>query len=145
MLANQNLRLFDAYPGNSDFFMGVCNYLNTKPSSTTNVKFNDGDTHLIAHDSLSGCNAFIFQSYIPPYGQRLYELELAINGVISRNPDSVTVIIPFHFGSRGERRTQPGEAINLNVVVSKFDQKVDKVVTVDAIQNLLEHCMIILR
>ena len=131
-MANKDLKLFDAYPGKSDFFIGVCNYLMTEPSLIATKKFSDQATHVTVDESLSGCNAFIFQSYIPPIGERLYELELAINGVRSRGPDSIAVVLPFHFGSRGERRTRPGEAINLNIVVRKFEDKVNRVITADA-------------
>lgn len=122
---NNNIRIFDA-SDTGTLSQDVCNILGVEPGKTTCSKFRDQDTDIHIGESVRGRDIYVFQYYIPPIGERLYELNLILNGLIGGGyPERATVVFPFAFGSRGDRRTKPRQPIN-SVVVAQ-DLKVRNV------------------
>jgi ribose-phosphate pyrophosphokinase len=107
------LMVFDASPeGYQEFSRKVCKYLNIRLAQCKIEKFKDGDTNIVIDESVRGADVFVFQSYVPPIGERKYELELLLDALImGGGANRVHVIMPFLFGSRGERRTRSRQPI----------------------------------
>lgn len=90
----------------------VCTLLDKDLSKVKVEKFADGETDVDIQESVRGQNVYVFQSYIPPLGERLYELRLFISAAKrGGNAKRVRVIMPHLFGCRGERRVRPRQAI----------------------------------
>lgn len=107
------LIVFDASPEEyQEFSKNVCKYLNITLSKCKVEKFKDGETNIVIEESVRGADVFVFQSYIPPIGERKYELELLLDAIVhGGGANRVHVVLPFLFGSRGERRTRARQPI----------------------------------
>jgi len=127
------LAIFDISPSvGRSFAQNVCNILGV-PLQQINVdKFRDGETDIKITESVRGKDVYVFQSYIPPLGERLYELQNFLDAVTSGGSASrVTVVFPYTFGSRGERRTKARQPIPTLVVARALKENgAKKVLTV---------------
>jgi ribose-phosphate pyrophosphokinase len=97
---------------NTKFSRNVCEILGMNPSAVKIDEFKDGERDPVIPDSVRKKKIFVFQSYIKPYGERKYELELFLDavGMGGGNKEGVIVVWPYAFGSRGERRTRSRKA-----------------------------------
>jgi ribose-phosphate pyrophosphokinase len=128
------LMVFDASPEEHQIFSKkVCKYLNINLAPCKVEKFKDGDTNIIIDESVRGADVFVFQSYVPPIGERKYELELLLDAILhGGGANRVHVILPFLFGSRGERRTRARQPIPALVFgKSMRGRGVQGIVTID--------------
>ena len=112
-----NLKIFDAGKNNG-LSKKICEILGVKLGNAKKIMFKDGDLSWEIKDNVRGKDVFVFQSYFGKKGQRLYELELLMNGLKSGACKRLRVVMPFAFGSRAERRTKSKEPIN-SVVIAK--------------------------
>jgi ribose-phosphate pyrophosphokinase len=128
------LVVFDASPEeHQDFTKNVCKFLNINLSPCKIEKFKDGETNIVIDESVRGADVFVFQSYIPPIGERKYELELLLDAIIHGGGASrVHVVFPFLFGSRGERRTRARQPVpTLVIAKSMRGRGVQGIITMD--------------
>ncbi len=80
----------------------VARLLNTSPHSTEVIKLKDGETSIKIKENVKEKDAYIFQSYTPPIGERFYELLNAISA--ARTAKNITIVMPYCFGMRGEKQ-----------------------------------------
>ncbi|MBU2497200.1 MAG: ribose-phosphate diphosphokinase [Nanoarchaeota archaeon] len=95
----------------------VCKILKEIKGELNIEKFADGDREALIKDSSRGRDIYVFQSYVEPIGERLYELALFLDaskkgGHVQR----ANVVMPFLFGSRGERRVRARQSVQALVV-----------------------------
>jgi len=101
------------------FSSKIAKLVGVEPHSTEVAKFKDGETNIKIAQSVRGRDVYIFQSYVPPIGERLYELLNGISATQSGGDASrITTVMPYCFGMRGERATGPRESTQA-VVVAK--------------------------
>lgn len=127
---DRNIRIFDA-SDTSNLSKQVCNLIGIKPGRSTCAKFRDKDTDTDIGESVRGKDIYVFQYYVPPIGERLYELDLILNGLIGGGyPERSTVVLPFAFGSRADRRTKPRQPINSVVIAQNLKARnVNRILT----------------
>ena len=113
------LKIFDAGQKN-ELSKKVCKILRIKPSNAERIKFKDGDLSWNINENVRGTDVFVFQSYYGHKGQRLYELDLLLNGLKSGACKRLRVVMPFAFGSRAERKTKPKQPINSVVIAQNL-------------------------
>lgn len=127
------LAIFDISPIEcQEFSNNVCRILQTSLRKCKVEKFKDGDTDINIEESVRGTDIFVLQSYVPPQGERLYELSLFLDAVNAGGSASRTnVVFPYTFGSRGERRTRARQPVPTIAVAKKLKSYcVDTVITV---------------
>lgn len=134
------LVIFDVSPqDNRNFSRNVCEILGTNLGDCEVIKFKDKDTDIRVNNSVRGKDVFVFQSYTPPIGERKYELELFLDAVGPGGwAQRVTVVMPFLFGSRGERRTRARQAIPAGIVAKDLMNQSAGVLTVDVHAKAIE-------
>ena len=127
------LALFDISPPEARYFaQNVVKILGTNLEHVDVKKFADGETDIDIKNSVRGKDVFVFQSYVPPLGERMYELENFLDAVkMGGSASRVNVVLPYLFGSRGERRTRPRQSVP-TIVAAKdlYSHGAQKVVTV---------------
>jgi len=122
-LAFSKLRIFDISPSHKEFSQNVCKILGVQLGNVEVGKFRDGDTDLNINESVRGNDIFVFQSYVPPIGERLYELNQFIDAAHSGGyAKRVVAVLPFLFGSRGERRTRARQSVPALVVARNLKE-----------------------
>ncbi len=128
--------LFDISPGvekdEYSFASNVAHILGRDLEPVQVTKFRDSETDIHIRNSVRGRDVFVFQSYIPPVGERLHELYNFLDAVTDGgNAGRVTAVLPHLFGSRGERQTRPRQSTPTKVVARNLSANgADKVVTV---------------
>lgn len=128
-----SLALFDVSPPEAhSFAYNVGQVLCNQLKNVEVRKFADGETDIDIPRSVRGKDVYVFQSYIPPLGERLYELENFLDAVtMGGSARRVTVVLPYLFGSRGERRTKPRQSVPTLVVAKNLhNHGASRVVTV---------------
>lgn len=125
------IAIVDVSPDNA-FSQHVAKLVDVPPHQTLVDKFKDGETNIRIAESVRGRDVYIFQSYTPPIGERLYELLNGISATQSGgDANRVTVVMPYCFGMRGERPTGPRQSTQAVVVArTLYAMGVDKVITV---------------
>ena len=127
------LAIFDVSPpGYTEFSNNVCKILRTFLKDLEVKKFKDGDTDLLIKESVRGKDVYVFQSYVGPIGERLYELENFLDAVkAGGSARRITVVLPFAFGGRGERRTRARQPVPTVVIAKNLHANgADQVLTV---------------
>jgi ribose-phosphate pyrophosphokinase len=141
MSAYGQIAIVDVSP-DKEFSTNVAKLLNLEPHNTQVDKFKDSETNIRIEQSVRGKDVYIFQSYIPPIGERLYELHNAVSATQSGGEASrVTAVMPYCFGMRGERATGARQSTQAVVVARQlYAMGVDKVITVglhsEAVQSI---------
>ena len=127
------LAIFDVSPpGYCSFSNNVCKILRTFPKELELKKFKDGDTDIQIKESVRGKDVYVFQSYVGPLGERLYELNNFLDAVkAGGSARRVTVVMPCAFGARGERRTRARQPVPTIVIAKMLKANgADQVLTV---------------
>lgn len=127
------LAVFDVSPIDcQDFSKNVCKILDIKHGSCEVEKFKDGETDLDIADSVRGKNVFVFQSYIPPIGERKYELEQFLDAAgVGGCANRVNVVMPYLFGQRGDRQTRARQPVPAGIVAKDLMNQAQSVLCVD--------------
>jgi ribose-phosphate pyrophosphokinase len=135
-MRESDLSIYDLSPRdkkyNTRFSRNVCEIIDVMPKKIRVEKFRDGDTDIVINDSVRDQEIFVFQNYIEPIGERKYELELFLDAVTfgGNNRGHITVVLPYAFGSRGERRTRSRQASQSLVFAKSLKTfKVDTLLT----------------
>ena len=132
------LEVFDISPENtSNFGKRVCDILSSKGmiekiSESEVTKFKDTETDIHISKSVRGKDIYVFQSYVPPLGERLHELYYFLDDVSNAGAKRVNVVLPFLFGSRGERRARARQPVPSLVIAKNLQiNGANNVITVD--------------
>src|SRR3989344_3386311 len=90
-------------------------------------KFADSETKIEIKKHIRGHDAYIFQSHMPPVGERIYELLHMTNACKNGKSERITAVLPYCFGQRGERPTRARESVAAAVVAKALKAEgVDK-------------------
>ncbi|MEK6857430.1 MAG: ribose-phosphate diphosphokinase [Nanoarchaeota archaeon] len=137
-MTENDLEVFDISPESaSEFGNRVCEILIQKKlidkKSECNItKFKDTETDITIPKSVRGKDIYVFQSYTAPLGERLHELYYFLDVVSSAGAKRVNVVLPFLFGSRGERRTRARQPVPSIVIAKNLQSNgANNVITVD--------------
>lgn len=118
------IAIVDVSPENArPFSKNIATLLGVKPHPLDCSKFGDGETNILIGESIRGKDVYIFQSYQPEIGERLYELQMAISAAKSGGgARRITAVLPYCFGMRGERQTKPRQSVPLEVVIKSLSR-----------------------
>ena len=128
-----DLIIFDVSPKeHQGFSKKVCEILGVKLGDCEVKKFKDGESDIEINDSVRGKNVFVFQSYVPPIGERKYELELFMDAAgVGGCANRINVVMPYLFGQRGERQTRARQPVPAGVVAKDLMGQASSVLTID--------------
>ncbi len=105
---------------NTDFAQKIATYLNIRLCKTERLDFRDSDlkVRIAEEESVRGKDVYLVTTIEPPFSQRLQELIVWIDALISGAAERVTLVLPFLFGSRQDRKTKRGEPINVRAYIN---------------------------
>lgn len=127
------LAIFDVSPKeHQEFSKNVCKLLDINLGNCEVKKFDDGETDIDIVDSVRGKNVFVFQSYIPPIGERKYELEQFMDAAGAGGcANRINVVMPYLFGQRGDRQTRARQPVPAGIVAKDLQNQAASVLCVD--------------
>jgi ribose-phosphate pyrophosphokinase len=107
---------------NKKFARSIGNYLGKPLVTTDRTSFKDTDLKLRIGDkeTVRGKDVYLISTHEPPVADRLHELLVWTDALISGSANRVTLVLPYFFGSRQDRKTNRGEPINIRAYTNAF-------------------------
>jgi len=78
------------------------------------------------NESVRGKHACLIMTYEPPVSERLHELIVWTDALMSGTLKELTLVLPYFIGSRQDRKTRRGEPINIRSYIHAIDGVADK-------------------
>jgi ribose-phosphate pyrophosphokinase len=94
--------------------------------------FADGETYCRYEESIRGADMFIVQTAAKPVDEHLMELLIMVNAAKLASAKRITVVIPWFFYSRQDKKSKPREPITAKLVADMLQGAgADRVLTMD--------------
>lgn len=141
MLQPDGQRGFLVFSGNANpaLAAAVARELDSELAAITVSTFRDGETQVVVHDDVAGCDVFVIQPTCPPVNQNLVELLLILDAVHRAGARRCTAVIPYYGYSRQEKRTTPQEPVSAKLVANLLTAAgADQIVTMDLTVGAIE-------
>ena len=100
---------------NTEFAKSVAEYLDRPLAETERKTFGDTDlkVRIADKESVRGKHACLIMTYQPPIAERLHELIVWTDALMSGSLKDLTIVIPYFLGARQYRKTRRCEPINV--------------------------------
>jgi ribose-phosphate pyrophosphokinase len=105
---------------NDEFAKKISTYLGHPLCKTERIDFRDSDikVRISDNESVRGKDVYLIMTSQPPISKRLQELIVWTDSLISGSAERVTLVLPYLFGSRQDRKTRRGEPINIRAYIN---------------------------
>lgn len=110
----------------------VASELGIKQGGCVLENFPDGELRVEILDALEGCHVFILQPTAPPAGDHFLELMLMADACKRAGALRVIAVVPYFGYARQDRKTRPGEPVGARLMAELMENRIDRIVTVDA-------------
>lgn len=103
-----------------------------KLSTSSVVRFSDGEIQVDIDDSVRGKDVFLIQSTSAPVNDNLMELLIMIDAVRRASAASVNIVLPYYGYARQDRKTRSREPITAKLVADMIQAAgADRVLSLD--------------
>ena len=103
-----------------------------KLSTSSVVRFSDGEIQVDIDDSVRGKDVFLIQSTSAPVNDNLMELLIMIDAVRRASAASVNIVLPYYGYARQDRKTRAREPITAKLVADMIQAAgADRVLSLD--------------
>jgi len=115
----ENLVLISSTKDNN-FALNVANYLKKSLCETKKIGFKDSDlkTKIADKETVRGRDVYLIMTFTPTLAERLQELIVWTDALVSGAAKSLTFVLPYFFGSRQDRKTERGEPVNIRAYIN---------------------------
>jgi ribose-phosphate pyrophosphokinase len=127
----KRLMLF-AGRSNPELAAKIAEHLHLELGHVSLKTFADGETYCRYEESIRGADMFIVQTAAKPLDQHLMELLIMVNAAKLASAKRITVVIPWFFYSRQDKKSKPREPITAKLVADMLQGAgADRVLTMD--------------
>ena len=131
MSYKDNIKLF-ALNSNKPLAEKIAKRMGLKPSTSSVVRFSDGEIQVDIDDSVRGKDVFLIQSTSAPVNDNLMELLIMIDAVRRASAASVNIVLPYYGYARQDRKTRSREPITAKLVADMIQAAgADRVLSLD--------------
>lgn len=131
MSYKDNIKLF-ALNSNKPLAEKIANRMGLKLSTSSVVRFSDGEIQVDIDDSVRGKDVFLIQSTSAPVNDNLMELLIMIDAVRRASAASVNIVLPYYGYARQDRKTRAREPITAKLVADMIQAAgADRVLSLD--------------
>ena len=131
MAPQKRLMLF-AGQSNPELALKIADKLEIELGAVTLKQFADGETYCRYEESIRGADMFIVQTGVKPVADSLMELLIMVNAARLASAKRITVVIPWYFYSRQDKKSKPREPITARLVADLLETAgADRVLTMD--------------
>ncbi len=117
---------------NPELAAKIADRLHLELGHVTLKTFADGETYCRYEESIRGADMFIVQTAAKPVDQHLMELLIMVNAAKLASAKRITVVIPWFFYSRQDKKSKPREPITAKLVADMLQGAgADRVLTMD--------------
>lgn len=131
MSYKDNIKLF-ALNSNKPLAEKIVKQMGLKLSTSSVVRFSDGEIQVDIDDSVRGKDVFLIQSTSAPVNDNLMELLIMIDAVRRASAASVNIVLPYYGYARQDRKTRAREPITAKLVADMIQAAgADRVLSLD--------------
>ena len=131
MSYKDNIKLF-ALNSNKPLAEKIAKQMGLKLSTSSVVRFSDGEIQVDIDDSVRGKDVFLIQSTSAPVNDNLMELLIMIDAVRRACAASVNIVLPYYGYARQDRKTRAREPITAKLVADMIQAAgADRVLSLD--------------
>ena len=131
MSYKDNIKLF-ALNSNKPLAERIAKRMGVKLSTSSVVRFSDGEIQVNIDDSVRGKDVFLIQSTSAPVNDNLMELLIMIDAVRRASAASVNIVLPYYGYARQDRKTRAREPITAKLVADMIQTAgADRVLSLD--------------
>lgn len=131
MSYKDNIKLF-ALNSNKQLAEKIAKRMGLKLSTSSVVRFSDGEIQVDIDDSVRGKDVFLIQSTSAPVNDNLMELLIMIDAVRRASAASVNIVLPYYGYARQDRKTRSREPITAKLVADMIQAAgADRVLSLD--------------
>ncbi|MFV4950806.1 ribose-phosphate diphosphokinase [Lactobacillus delbrueckii] len=131
MSYKDNIKLF-ALNSNKPLAEKIAKQMGLKLSTSSVVRFSDGEIQVDIDDSVRGKDIFLIQSTSAPVNDNLMELLIMIDAVRRASAASVNIVLPYYGYARQDRKTRAREPITAKLVADMIQAAgADRVLSLD--------------
>ncbi|MCD5484829.1 ribose-phosphate diphosphokinase [Lactobacillus delbrueckii] len=131
MSYKDNIKLF-ALNSNKPLAEKIAKRMGLKLSTSSVVRFSDGEIQVDIDDSVRGKDVFLIQSTSAPVNDNLMELLIMIDAVRRASAASVNIVLPYYGYARQDRKTRAREPITAKLVADMIQAAgADRVLSLD--------------
>lgn len=131
MSYKDNIKLF-AINSNKPLAEKIAKRMGLKLSTSSVVRFSDGEIQVNIDDSVRGKDVFLIQSTSAPVNDNLMELLIMIDAVRRASAASVNIVLPYYGYARQDRKTRAREPITAKLVADMIQAAgADRVLSLD--------------
>lgn len=131
MSYKDNIKLF-ALNSNKPLAEKIAKQMGLKLSTSSVVRFSDGEIQVDIDDSVRGKDVFLIQSTSAPVNDNLMELLIMIDAVRRASAASVNIVLPYYGYARQDRKTRAREPITAKLVADMIQAAgADRVLSLD--------------
>lgn len=131
MSYKDNIKLF-ALNSNKPLAENIAKRMGLKLSTSSVVRFSDGEIQVDIDDSVRGKDVFLIQSTSAPVNDNLMELLIMIDAVRRASAASVNIVLPYYGYARQDRKTRAREPITAKLVADMIQAAgADRVLSLD--------------
>jgi ribose-phosphate pyrophosphokinase len=131
MSYKDNIKLF-ALNSNKPLAERIAKRMGVKLSTSSVVRFSDGEIQVNIDDSVRGKDVFLIQSTSAPVNDNLMELLIMIDAVRRASAVSVNIVLPYYGYARQDRKTRAREPITAKLVADMIQTAgADRVLSLD--------------
>ena len=131
MSYKDNIKLF-ALNSNKPLEEKFDKRMGLKLSTSSVVRFSDGEIQVNIDDSVRGKDVFLIQSTSAPVNDNLMELLIMIDAVRRASAASVNIVLPYYGYARQDRKTRAREPITAKLVADMIQAAgADRVLSLD--------------
>ncbi|KRK22872.1 ribose-phosphate pyrophosphokinase [Lactobacillus delbrueckii subsp. delbrueckii DSM 20074 = JCM 1012] len=110
----------------------IAKRMGLKLSTSSVVRFSDGEIQVDIDDSVRGKDVFLIQSTSAPVNDNLMELLIMIDAVRRASAASVNIVLPYYGYARQDRKTRAREPITAKLVADMIQAAgADRVLSLD--------------
>lgn len=131
MSYKDNIKLF-ALNSNKPLAEKIAKRMGLKLSTSSVVRFSDGEIQVNIDDSVRGKDVFLIQSTSAPVNDNLMELLIMIDAVRRASAASINIVLPYYGYARQDRKTRAREPITAKLVADMIQAAgADRVLSLD--------------
>jgi ribose-phosphate pyrophosphokinase len=126
-----NLKIFACNSAES-FAQEVCDELGVELGIKEAFKFKNDNTFVKILETVREDDVFVFQTTLPPVDERVMELLITVDALKRASARRITVVIPYYFYSRSDKKDQPRVPITARLIADLITAAgADRVLTCD--------------
>ena len=115
-----------------EFTKAVCKHLSIEETKTQSFKFSNDNRFVVVDEPVRGDDVFVIQTQLKPVNSHIMELLMLIRTLKGSSAGRITVVLPYFFYSRSDKKDQPRICITAKLIADLIETAgADRILTME--------------